>query len=820
MVWNDTGAGGLLASGGGASIFYPKPAWQAGPGVPSDNARDVPDIAFNASGNHDPYMVVNANGQVASGGTSASTPSFAGVVAMLNQYLVTQGVIPQPGLGNINPELYRLAAATNNIFHDITQGNNMVPCAAGSPGCVNGLLGFSAGPGYDQATGLGSIDVYNLVTEWNTPAAATTTSLVASPSSIQFGGSIQLTATVTPSGSSSGVPTGSVTFSSGSTLLGIASLVNVGGAAFATITVTGSVLAAGNTTVSATYSGDGDFNSSAGSSMVAVASASSGSFVSVNITPNPAHEGQVVRVSLTEEAGVATTITDWSINGDDRFSLFVQDFGSTTLPAYGTLFATFATTTSAVLPSPRVYLFTGVDANGRTWSQQYTLTLDGPLETPAISLSSAPANVQQVTTAPTSCQWSQQLILQENLGFAVEVTRLLAGTADWTSRIQQLFGTSHLAPFGMLQATVCWPGPNPPPATTFEVDGTDQTGAPVTATIQVTYAGPASSPATLSVAQSAVTLSVPAAPASAGMNIGVNLGGSGPWTFTVLPANQSTAWLTAGASTSNSSNQVTLQASAAGLADGVYNATLLIEAPDAVPQFFEVPVVFLVGNTTGIAITQLSNGASFQPGFAPGMILSVFGSQLAPSTRSASSLPLPSTLAGVSASVNGVPTPFYYASPTQLNVQIPYETGNGVAVLGVNNNGQVVSASFSVTPAAPGIFTNPNQPQALVPVSTGAPGDTLQLFITGEGVVSPPLPDGATPFLATPVNLLPQPLLPVSVTVGGMSAQIAFIGIPSGLAGTTQINFVIPGNVPTGAQPVVVTVGGVATPAATLTVTQ
>ncbi len=82
VVWNETGAGGLLASGGGASIFFPKPSWQTGPGVPNDNTRDVPDVSFSAAGNHDPYMVIINNTNVTSGGTSASSPSFAGVVAL------------------------------------------------------------------------------------------------------------------------------------------------------------------------------------------------------------------------------------------------------------------------------------------------------------------------------------------------------------------------------------------------------------------------------------------------------------------------------------------------------------------------------------------------------------------------------------------------------------------------------------------------------------------------------------------------------------------------------------------------------------------
>jgi uncharacterized protein (TIGR03437 family) len=71
-------------------------------------------------------------------------------------------------------------------------------------------------------------------------------------------------------------------------------------------------------------------------------------------------------------------------------------------------------------------------------------------------------------------------------------------------------------------------------------------------------------------------------------------------------------------------------------------------------------------------------------------------------------------------------------------------------VVGVNNNGQVASYLFTVAPSAPGIFTDSNL--ALVPTSIGRRGDTLTLFVTGEGDVSPPLATGASPFSATPVN--------------------------------------------------------------------
>src|SRR5579864_8163366 len=117
-------------------------------------------------------------------------------------------------------------------------------------------------------------------------------------------------------------------------------------------------------------------------------------------------------------------------------------------------------------------------------------------------------------------------------------------------------------------------------------------------------------------------------------------------------------------------------------------------------------------------------------------MMSVYGTALAPSTRSAASRPLPLTLSGVSATVNGIAAPLYFVSPGQINLQVPYETGAGTAVLGVNNHGTVASLAFPVSPAAPGTFTDPNHPGALVPLSTGKPGDTLLAFITGEGLVS------------------------------------------------------------------------------------
>jgi subtilase family serine protease len=179
-VWNDTVADATLAAGGGGkSVYFAKPAWQTGAGVPSDGKRDVPDISFSASADHDPYLICGANDSAgfpsctsgfrdsqsyvyAVGGTSVGAPSFAGIMALLNQATLT-------GQGNVNPTLYTLAASTPGAFHDTTTGDNIVPCTAKSTNCPAATpyqFGYTAGTGYDQASGLGSLDVYNLVTAW------------------------------------------------------------------------------------------------------------------------------------------------------------------------------------------------------------------------------------------------------------------------------------------------------------------------------------------------------------------------------------------------------------------------------------------------------------------------------------------------------------------------------------------------------------------------------------------------------------------------------------------------------------------------------
>ena len=386
--WNDTAArNSLAASGGGASVYYAKPSWQVAAGVPADGKRDVPDVAFAASPDHDGYLFYSAGSLGAVGGTSVPTPAFAGVLGLLNQYLLAKGAIARAGLGNINPALYHIAQSANTVYHDITSGNNIVPCTTGTTGCTTGSFGFSAGAGYDQVTGLGSIDAWHLATSWSsTPASiSTTTTVTANPASIAASGSTLVTATVKPA-SGTAAPTGTVTFSSmgpglGSTVLGSASL-SAAGAASAT--VQGSQLATGPSTIVATYGGSSTLSGSSGTTVVTVAGSNTvSSNVVPAVNPNPVYEtanSWQFAITLAEQAGGATTLTNFTVNGTSYASQIRQFFGSTQIAAKGSL-TTNLRMTGLTPPTNVTFGFAGTDPNGRTWTSSISVPFNGPKTT-------------------------------------------------------------------------------------------------------------------------------------------------------------------------------------------------------------------------------------------------------------------------------------------------------------------------------------------------------------------------------------------------------------------------------------------------------
>jgi uncharacterized protein (TIGR03437 family) len=499
VVWNDSSpVHGFASTGGGTSVFFARPSWQVAEGLPSDGARHVPDISLASSANHDGYYFYTSGQGGYVGGTSVAAPTMAGIVALLNHYLVSTNIISKPGLGNINPALYRMAQTAPSVFHDVQGGNNNVPCVPGSPNCTNGSFGVSAGQGYDSVTGLGSIDANQLVHQWSTKPplnSAVVASIDQSPVFEQPAGSWQFTLT------------------------------------------------------------------------------------------------------LTEEAGAATTLTGFTIDGVSYTPQIVSLFKSGAIAAGGNISAAMSLSHIAA-PKNVIFAFSGVDASGTPWSQEFSVPFQGPQ-------------------------------------------------------------------------------------------------------VHITIAG-------------------------------------------------------------------------------------------------------------------MSNAASGTATFAPGQIVSVYGTAMGNFAQAAGALPLTTYLAGFEAWVNDVPAPLYYVSPNQVNLQIPYETTPGRATLTLGNPFENSKPfSFRVAAAAPGIFTLADG--RITPTSSGSVGQAVTLFMTGDGQVSPALKTGNSPSFTTP-----QPQQAVTITVGGVpvvqQGTDYFIGIPRGLVGVTQVNFKIPDGVAKGLQPVVVSVGGVPSNTAYITV--
>ena len=219
QVWNDDStSSGLSAGGGGVSTQIPRPTWQTGvSGLATGFYRLVPDISMTASPNNAGFLYcssdtsvdvtgscshgfrdVNNTNLTIAGGTSFDAPIFAGMVAIINQ---ARGFTAS---GVVNPILYTLASNSTtyaSAFHDITSGSNA--CLAGTAYCgaSTSVIEYYATTGYDEASGLGSVDFNNLLTAWPTSTSGTgrgSFTLAATAATVASGSSGTSTVTITP----------------------------------------------------------------------------------------------------------------------------------------------------------------------------------------------------------------------------------------------------------------------------------------------------------------------------------------------------------------------------------------------------------------------------------------------------------------------------------------------------------------------------------------------------------------------------------------------------------------------------------------------
>jgi len=232
----------------------------------------------------------------------------------------------------------------------------------------------------------------------------------------------------------------------------------------------------------------------------------------------------------------------------------------------------------------------------------------------------------------------------------------------------------------------------------------------------------------------------------------------------------------------------------------------------------------LQGTLPVVSVNGVVNAASFASQISPGALATVFGSNFALRNASANA-PLPTSLAGVSVSVNGQSAPLLYLTPTQVNFQVPWETGLGTASVTVSvNGGASNSITVSVLGAAPGLFST-SSGHAVVqnsdftlndPGNPAKTGSTIIAYLSGSGPVDTPVADGA----ATPIGPLVSATSQSNATIGSSPAQVAFAGLAPGFVGLVQVNIVVPADLQTGDYPLAITIGNETSNTAIVTVAQ
>jgi subtilase family serine protease len=322
---------------------YSKPSWQTGvSGIPNDSKRDFPDVSFFAGNGflNSAYLIcvsdwgtcVTSTGTATEpsvgeiGGTSAASPAMAGIMALINQKAGS-------AQGNPNSGLYALAATQNygsckteNVtnsgvcyFNDIDTGTVSMPCAGGSKDCsltavssgntIGILNGFDATAGFDLATGLGSMNVANVVNGWGASVGtgSATVTVTPTPGTIQSNQTLSVAVTVA---GASGTPTGTVSLTGG----GYSPAAQTLTSGNVTFNIPANKFAAGTITLTATYSGDSTYASTTGVGAVIVTAAP---LPTVTVSPalNAINSGQSLSVPVTVAGGLGTATGNVTLSG-------------------------------------------------------------------------------------------------------------------------------------------------------------------------------------------------------------------------------------------------------------------------------------------------------------------------------------------------------------------------------------------------------------------------------------------------------------------------------------------------------------------------
>jgi uncharacterized protein (TIGR03437 family) len=257
------------------------------------------------------------------------------------------------------------------------------------------------------------------------------------------------------------------------------------------------------------------------------------------------------------------------------------------------------------------------------------------------------------------------------------------------------------------------------------------------------------------------------------------------------------------------------------MAPGDYTATVTL-TPASGPAL-TLPASFVVNPAPATpSASAIVNAASYQAVVAPGGLFSVFAGNLSTDTLLGPAAPWPASWNGIAVKLNGIAAPLEYVGPNQVNAQAPFQLPPGPAQLTIESNGVATSpVTVTIQATAPGVFLGPgghaiawNQDFSVnSPSNPAATGSYLSVYVTGQGAVDQPVANGAT----APTDHVVNTVAATTATVGGIPADISFSGLAPGFAGVGQINLKIP-DLPSGDYPLVITIGGVASNTALVSV--
>lgn len=491
----NTGATSVANGSGSIALFnngWQKPSWQTGvTGIPNDSVRDLPDVSFfagdgalnsaylvciSAEGSSCTYSDTSENTAEEFGGTSFASPAMAGVMAIINQKAGAAQGLP-------NAELYKLAGrqtysscsaegppSSSCYFHSIDEGTNSMPCDLGasvggayydngwefytpyagidSPNCtalnsgdtVGTLVssgttpGYNATAGYNLATGLGSLNVANVVNAWTSDAgtgkATMTVTLTPSSGSITDTTALQLAVTVTGSGAT---PTGTIAVSGG----GYSTSGTLSSGAI-TITIPAGSLAPGSDTLTVTYSGDSNYASTSTTESVSVAAAVPTVTISAPASDNVLNAVSVT-VTVAAPQGGATPTGTASLSGG----------------TYSSTAVTLSSTGTASFTIPAGDLPAGTDTLTANYSGSSTYATATGTTTILIVSTALVTPTIKVTPSSTSIDTSQSLSVTVTASGTASTGP--TGTVTLTSSASSTSGASWSGPLSGSVATITIP---------------------------------------------------------------------------------------------------------------------------------------------------------------------------------------------------------------------------------------------------------------------------------------------------------------------------------------------------------------------------